>query len=213
MPPRWAWPRTARRAPLVRSREEGRNWTNLPGVPIVVSREALEDLRGKYAQMLAMRLAHAAGDEDEAAARVRMAELSSRFPGALREIDDLELGEIRRRVAALDVVLGEGGAIQPWMEAVALFHALARGALCAKRWLARRKRVDAEVERAYAVAVPTLAFPEDARGWARDLASIASPTRGRVTDVVFARMALELGTSERAARLLVFGAPRRERRG
>jgi hypothetical protein len=32
-------------------------------------------------------------------------------------------------------------------------------------------------------------------------------------DVVFARLAGELGISERAARRLVFGEPRRERRG
>jgi hypothetical protein len=178
----------------------------------IVSREALEDLRRKYAQMLAMRLAHEAGDEDVAKTRIRMATLSSRFPGALREIDDLELEEIERRVAAVDAVMRDGGEVEQWMEAVALFHALARGALCAKRWLARRKRVDAEVERAYAAAVPGLAFPEDARAWASNLARIASPPRGRVTDVVFARVARELGTSERAARLLVFGVPRRERR-
>jgi hypothetical protein len=178
----------------------------------IVSREALEDLRRKYAQMLAMRLVHQAGDEDVRETRVRMAALSLRFPGALRELDDLELREIRRRIAALDVVVGEGGEVERWMEAVALFHALARGALCAKRWLARRKRVDAEVECAYTAAVSGFEFPEDARGWASDLARIASPPRGRVTDLVFARLAHELGTSERTARRLVFGEPRRERR-
>jgi hypothetical protein len=181
-------------------------------MPAIVSREALEDLRRKYAQMLAMRLAHDAGDEDVLEARVHMAALSLRFPGALRELDDLELGEIRRRIAALDVAVREGGEVEGWMEAIALFHALARGALCAKRWLAKRKRVDAEVAGAYAAAVSGFEFPEDARGWACDLARIASPPRGRVTDLVFARVARELGTSERAARLLVFGGPRRERR-
>jgi hypothetical protein len=177
----------------------------------VVSRDALDALRSKYAQMLAMRLAHATAKEDVTQRRIRMAELSLRFPGALREMDDLELAEIRRRVAALDRVLCDKGRLQPWMEATALFHALARGALCAKRWLARRKRVDPEVERAYAAALPTFPFPDDARRWTLDLARIASPPRGRVTDVVFARVARELATTERAARLLVFGLPRRER--
>jgi hypothetical protein len=176
----------------------------------MVSREALEDLRHKYLEILAMRSAHAA-HATEAEARARMAALASRFPGALRELDDLELAEIARRSAALDAVLDATGQVEGWMEAVALFHALARGALCAKRWLLGRKHVDVALERAYDAAVSALAFPEDARAWSSELARIASPPRGRVTDAVFARVALQLGTSERQARFLVFGVPRRER--
>ncbi len=173
---------------------------------------ALVELRAKYAQMLAMRVAHASGDEDAEDVRARMGEVAARFPGALREIDDLELAEIERRIAALDAVAQAKHEVEPWMEAVAMFHAMARGALCAKRWLGGRKRVDAGVVQAFEQGVAALAFPEDARGWSGELARIASPPRGRVMDVVFARLARELGTSERAARRLVFGAPRRERR-
>ncbi len=174
---------------------------------------ALVELRAKYAQMLAMRVAHASGDDDAAEARARMAEVASRFPGALREIDDLELGEIQRRIEALDDVVQARQEVEAWMEAVALFHGMARGALCAKRWLGGRKRVDVEVERAFERGLSSLLFPEDARGWSGELARIASPPRGRVMDVVFARLARELGMSERATRRLVFGVPRRERRG
>jgi hypothetical protein len=174
---------------------------------------ALEELLAKYAQMLAMRVAHASGDDDADEARARMAEVASRFPGALREIDDLELEEIRRRIEVLGEVVHAGREAEPWMEAVAMFHAMARGALCAKRWLGGRKRVDSVVEREFERGVSLLLFPEDARGWRSDLARIASPPRGRVMDVVFARLAGELGISERAARRLVFGVPRRERRG
>lgn len=174
---------------------------------------ALEELRAKYAQMLAMRVAHTSGDEDPDEARARMAEVASRFPGALREIDDLELAEIRRRIEALDDVVAARREPEPWMEAVALFHGMARGALCAKRWLGGRKLVNAEVQDQFERGVPSLLFPEDARGWSSDLARIASPPRGRVMDVVFARLARDLGISERGARRLVFGVPRRERRG
>jgi len=178
-----------------------------------VTLAALEELRAKYAQMLAMRVAHAAGDEDEDEARARMAEVASRFPGALREIDDLELAEIRRRIEVLGEVVHARREAEPWMEAVVLFHAMARGALCAKRWLGGRKRVDDEVAQAFERAVPSLLFPEDARVWGSDLARIASPPRGRLMEVVFGRLAVELGISERAARRLVFGVSRRERRG
>jgi hypothetical protein len=173
----------------------------------------LLELRAKYAEMLSMRLEHAAGTEDLERVRGRMAELASRFPGALRELDDLTLDEIRARVHGLDAALGGTAEAEPWMEAAARFHALARGALAVKRWLAGRKRIDAAVERAFAHAAPTFAFPDDARRWTHALARVASPPRGRVMDAVFARLAEELGTSERAARRLVFGTPRRERRG
>lgn len=183
-----------------------------PGRTVRVTHEALDALRGKYATMLAMRLAHDAGQEDAAEARVRMAELASRFPGALRELDDLELDDIRCRIAALEEVLRDAREVEPWMEAVALFHALARGALSAKRWLAGRKRIDAAVRRAFAAESSALDFPEEARAWSDDLASIASPPRGRVMDVVFSRLARALGIREAAARQLVFGVPRRERK-
>ena len=178
-----------------------------------VAQASLEELRAKYAQMLEMRIAHAAGGVDEDDARLQMAELASRFPGSLRETDDLELTEIRRRIDALDEVLHARREVEPWMEALALFHSMARGALSAKRWLGGRKRVDAEVELAFGRGVAHLPFPEDARDWGGHLARIASPPRGRLTDLVFARLAETLGTSERAARRLVFGVPRRERRG
>jgi hypothetical protein len=178
---------------------------------VPVSREALEQLSAKYAEMLSMRLAHRVGGEDVATVRARMAELASRFPGALREVDDLELGEIRRRIEMLDAVLARRREVEPWMEAIALFHALARGALCAKRWLAGRKRVNAKLVRTFESEVSSLSFPEDARAWAQDLARIASPPRGRVTDVVFARLAHALAIDDREARHLVFGVPRRER--
>jgi hypothetical protein len=178
-----------------------------------VPRAALEALQAKYAEMLAMRIAHASGDEDPEATRIRMAQLASRFPGALREIDDLELAEIHRRIGAIADVLQEARETESWMEAVALFHAMARGALCAKRWLGKRKTIDASVEHAFARGLATMPFPEDARAWTHDLARIASPPRGRLVDVVFGRLAQTLGIDEAAARGLVFGTARAERRG
>jgi hypothetical protein len=173
---------------------------------------ALEELRDKYVTMLAMRRRHDAGTEDEGAVRREMAQLAARFPGALREIDDLELSEIEARIAALDAAILGRCEAEPWMRASARFHSLARGALCAKRWLGGRRRVDDAVERAFVAAVSSFAFPEEARAWAGALGVLASPPRGRVTDAVFVRVGRELGVSERAARRLVFGEPRRERR-
>jgi len=176
---------------------------------------ALEELRSKYAEMLAMRLAEEvepAERPSEREVRERMMALASRFPGALREIDALDLSEIRARMDQLGAVLSGESAVELWMEAVILFHQFARGALCAKRWLRGLKRVDAEVERAFMAQMETLSFPEDARGWATELAHIAAPPDGRVTRLVFVRVARRLGTTESEARELVFGPPRGARK-
>jgi hypothetical protein len=140
-----------------------------------------------------------------------MAELAARFPGALREIDDLPMEVIEQRIAELAAAIHGTREVESWMRVSARFHALARGALCAKRWLGGRKRVDAATERAFAAEAGSLAFPDEARAWAGELAALASPPRGRVTDAVFARVGRELHLPARAARRLVFGVPRRER--
>ena len=173
-----------------------------------VPREAMSELRAKYVEMLAMRVAHAEskgrGDDEPRQARARMRRLADRFPGALREIDDLTLPELRRRIAALEAVLGGKSAAEPWMEAVALFHAMTRGILVAKRWLGRRRHVDATLQRRFEQELGALPFPEDSRGWAPHLASVASPPRGRLLDAVFARLGRSLGLPAAAARSLVF---------
>ncbi len=136
--------------------------------------------------------------------RARMRRLAERFPGSLREIDDLPEGEIFRRIRALDIVLGSEHEVEPWMEAVALFHARTRGILVAKRWLRRRKRIDAALQQRFERELVELPFPEDSRAWAPHLASVASPPRGRLLDAVFARIARELELPERDVRGLVF---------
>ncbi len=97
------------------------------------------------------------------------------------------------------------------MEAIGTFHVLARGVLAAKRWLDGRRRVVAALERAFAVELELVPFPVELRGWSACLSQVASPPRGRVMDLVFARVAAQLGVAEREARELVFGARRRTR--
>jgi hypothetical protein len=166
-----------------------------------ISRHHLEELLAKYTEMLSMRLAHNAGTDDAARSRSRMKALAARFPGALRQLDELELHEIRRRLEGLERVLESGAEPEQWMEVVALFHVLARGALEAKRWLAGRRVVDEAADTAH--------LSEDARLWAGHLHSVARPPGGHLTRLVLARVASSLGTSEARAREIVFGPPRR----
>ncbi len=166
-------------------------------------------LRAKYEEMLRLRLLHDAGDETDP--RRAMARLAQEFPGALREIDELPIDEIRARIEKLSLVDEDESAIEPWMRAVSLFHALTRGALCAKSWLSGEKKVTPATRAAFLREVDSLCYANDARAWTHELSAIANPPRGRITDLVFARMALELGIDQARARFLVFGAARRAR--
>jgi hypothetical protein len=165
---------------------------------------ALDELRGKYREMLAMRLAQRDGTEEMGEVRARMMALASRFPGALREIDELALDAIRVRIGELERALQRPDAVLPWMAAVALFHTLTRGALSAKRWLGGRRTITREVEEAFAAELHQLPFSADAREWTNDLASLAAPPEGRLTILVFGRVALAMGITASEARGLVF---------
>jgi hypothetical protein len=171
-----------------------------------VTRSELTLLREKYEEMLRLRLEPSGGDPRRA-----MAALASRFPGALREIDELPLETIALRVR--EIRASEAGApATRWMEATHLFHVLTRGALCAKRWLAGRKEIDDDVRAAFDRDAEGLCWGDDARSWRADLSRLASPPRGRVTELVYERMSALLGVTSGEARTLVFGISRRERR-
>ena len=172
-----------------------------------MTRVELTALREKYEEMLRLRLEPSGGDP-----RRSMAALASQFPGSLREIDELPLATIAARVTALRAS-ERGVPAERWMEATYLFHSLTRGALCAKKWLAGRKEIDDDVRAAFQREVTSLCWAEDARDWHADLARLASPPRGRVTELVYERMGALMGVSSDEARDLVFGFVRREKRG
>ncbi|MGD0676849.1 MAG: hypothetical protein ABSC94_15660 [Polyangiaceae bacterium] len=170
---------------------------------------AIGDLHLKYTEMLAMRSAHADGSEDRSRVRQRMLALATRFPGALRELDQLETEDIRHRIVALARVQEGQSDIEPWMTAIGHFHSLARGALSVKRWLSANRSVDADAEHRFAIELDKLPFADEARVWKDDLAALAKPPGGKVTQLVFRRLAVLLGTTPAQARRLVFGEARR----
>lgn len=171
-----------------------------------LSLSTLEELRGKYLEMSSMRAEHDARSPELGRTRQRMLALATRHPGALRELDGLEIEEIHRRIREIDTVIRAGAEAAPWMHAIASFHRLTRGALSVKRWLGRRKQIGAEVELAFVAELPNLAFPPDAAAWQADLAAIGSPPRGRLVELVYTRMASELRTNAPHARHLAFGS-------
>ena len=162
----------------------------------------LVSLRTKYERLLALRQLHDRAKSDasfrEPDPKSEMTTLARTWPGALRELDELPVDVIRTRIAALDRALGDASRIERWMLAQHAFHRLARGALAAKRWLGKRKRITAAVRSEFEAHAP-----REARAWSDALADVASPPRGRLMDLVFARVAAELETSVADARRLV----------
>jgi len=179
----------------------------------LTSSRELGSLRRKYERILALRREHErarTGRHVERDPRRRLVRLAEEFPGALREIDTLPLEVIVERIDALASAERDPSRRAPWMEAQVHFHRFARGALAAKRWLRGRKHVDAALRAAFVDALPTMPRGADARAFADELDRIAAPSRGRLMDVVYARVAAVLGVSVDEARALVFGvdAPR-----
>lgn len=137
--------------------------------------------------------------------RPELSRLAERFPGALREIDRLPLEVIASRIGALAAVEAAPERAEPWMVAQIVFHRHARGALAAKRWLAGRRAVTPDLASAFAAAMAD----DDALLFAEALEAVAAPPRGRLMDVVYARVAHVLDVSVAEARALVLPSRRR----
>ena len=156
--------------------------------------------------MLALRTAHERAKRDptfiEPDPRPAMVQLADDYPGALREIDVLPLDLIAARIAALK--LAERGAepAEPWMNAQVLFHRFARAVLATKRWLGARREITPTLRSEFTIAAVRLGV--DTLVVADELEAIATPPRGRLMDLVYAKVARALMIEDAEARTLVF---------
>lgn len=157
-------------------------------------------LLDKYREML--RLRRGALDGTIVDPRPAMVALASRFPGALRGLDELPLGELERRLAYLEA--GAQASVEPWAPVEMRYHELLRGALCAKKWLSGRPAADA-TEARFDQDAPSFCHAADALAWRDALASLASPPQGRVTGLVLARITAEMGLDMAEVDRLLFG--------
>lgn len=163
----------------------------------VLDREALQGLRQKYAEMLRLRDLDAAGGAPDPRAAMRA--LAARFPGALREIDELPRELLAERLEAVERALGDPSHLEDWMIAIARYHARLRLALRVRRVIPART-----LEAARALDDPEVDALDDA-----SLAAIVRPPDGRLNRVVLAIVARELGSSVRAIESLLTSARRR----
>lgn len=165
--------------------------------------------------MHALRIAHVRARSDATFAepdpRPEMMRLAEEFPGSLREIDTLPLDVIATRIEALARAEHNVSRVEEWMAAQSIFHRLARGALVTKRWLGGRKRITVATRSAFVEALASLPRSSDAELFADDLHLIATPPRGRLMDIVHAKVAELLGVTDDHARKLVFGERRRRK--
>lgn len=144
----------------------------------------------KYVEMLALRTLDA--EDALADPKPRMRALATRFPGALREIDELPLETIQSRIRSLEKTTQERGEPAEWMLAMARFHDAMREVLAIKRIIGRRKLTPALRKKAERIA----------KGWA--IERISKPPNGRLVDLVFERVAAEMKITTKRARALVF---------
>jgi hypothetical protein len=156
----------------------------------------------KYEQIAFLRAAEAAGTLPDPAPVARA--LATRFPGALRELDEMPPDELARTLALLASSEPLNASEIQRFRALDAYHEALRGLLEVKRWLAGDR----------ALSAPKLSsFHEKsdwtpaARSWVPWLATIARPA-GRLADLAISRVAQRLEITEEKAWSLV--APRRE---
>jgi hypothetical protein len=171
---------------------------------MVAGAESVHALREKYREMRRLRFeAHTARDIEPRAALLALAR---RFPGALRELDQLPMPEIERRLAALDAVLEHDARAPEWVALQISYHGTMRAVLRIKRIARGRTRADAELvlaelRLAYVAAhdEPPLAALDRAA-----LEAILQPAQGRLNPWVFARVAELHGVTPDQVRSALF---------
>jgi len=109
-----------------------------------VPSEHVTALRSKYLEIRRMRMEHS--DGAAASPREDMATLADRFPGALRELDELSLTEVDARIHALDRALRDPAELPQWAVLLVAYHGWMRAALRVKRLAAGASDHDAAYE-------------------------------------------------------------------
>jgi hypothetical protein len=171
---------------------------------VQVSEEALRALRDKYREIRRLRALHAERPSHEPRSELRA--LSARFPGALRELDQLPIETVEQRLCALEAALARGGEAPDWAALQIGYHGCMRAALRIKRWFAGRAQADpgallAELRARYRPATdePPLASFDRAA-----LAAILVPPDGRLNPWVLARVAAAHGVEPERVQQALF---------
>lgn len=157
-------------------------------------------LADKYRAMRGMR--ERARLCEAAEARIDMAALATRFPGALRELDELPPSLLLERLSAIEAAL-ERQAPERWMLLQAGYHGFMRAALRI-RTLLRSHQDTLPLDLSRAGYVPAEDEPPLERLGPAELEAISKPPGGRLNPWVFAQVALDHGTTAEVVRQALF---------
>jgi hypothetical protein len=163
---------------------------------------ALAGLARKYAALVELRRRRDAGGDAAGGGGLRA--LATDFPGCLRELDTLGLAELERRARAATAAVA-GDPPEPWMDWIAAYHALLRGAL-AIRDPARAPPPRDDV--AALLAVARAAAGGAALIDASFVADVLAPPGGRVGVVVLRALAAHFGVPATTISATLFPARR-----
>lgn len=166
-----------------------------------MSNADVADLARKYRCIAELRRARA----ESPAFDPPLGSLAKEFPGALRELDALPLEVIEARRAALEAAQ-HSGAIEPWMEWMAAYHALLRAALFVKRLLAGRREVSQELAEAIRIRVHASTGVSCSE---RFVAAVARPPGGRLTQLIILCLAESFAVDPFSLRELLLPQPPR----
>lgn len=167
----------------------------------------VHDLLAKYHEMRAMRADDAAGLSADP--RPRMRALAERFPGALREIDELPPALLDARIAALEAARRGEAPLPRWARAATDYHGWMRAILRLRRVAGRlrdRPSALAWIAGSYAPSGDEPAAPE----LEAVVEQVLRPPRGRLNPWLFAHLAGRHGLSAAELEAEIFPpSPRR----
>jgi hypothetical protein len=169
-----------------------------------VNAQSVLALCEKYREIKRLRSEHAAGLRGDP--RRELIALARRFPGSLRELDQLPMEVIETRLEALETMLTGRAAVAEWVRLQIDYHAWMRTALRIKQMAAaasgdRVAAVLAQLPRRYAPAVdePPLSSLDP-----ETVAAILKPLGGRLNPWVYARVAALHGVDPERVRSALF---------
>jgi hypothetical protein len=203
----------------VRSQHLARNDVALYHATMRVTLEMIAVLREKYREIKRLRVVDAehvaSGHAHDP--KPEMAALARKFPGALRELDELPMEQIDERLAALDEALALN-CVPDWAALQVAYHGTYRFALRIKRLSARRGALDDEalaraIQRLLeqAASERTAAEPDEPRLADFDAAAlhaILRPEGGRLHLWVLRHVAHGLGVAPAAVSQALFARER-----
>ena len=170
----------------------------------LVNADTVRALRDKYLEIKRLRDEDAAGLAHDP--KAEMAELARRFPGALRECDELPMEEIERRLVVLEAALERRKPAPEWVALQIAYHGWMRAALRIKR-LAAGRGVDEAVVVLRELTLSYRQEPDEPPLSSFDeptLCAILEPSEGRLNPWVYARVAEQHGVDADQVRRALF---------